>query len=132
MGSREVNGPRILRRITTGSVTLCQERHARSRGFLRLVFIPHLYYIVVTGGDYAEPAHRERFKAMEHAIDSRDRPHPSTSLVLTSSRAEWPAEAKAAIRDVNRSLDAWCRTHDWPTATNSWIAEEAIRRGWEE
>ena len=29
-----------------------------------------------------------------------------------------------------RELNSWSRDHDWPMSTNSWIAEEAVRRSW--
>ena len=55
-------------------------------------------------------------------------PHPLE--VLPENRTEWPDDANEAHRRLQRELDRWCREHDWPMVTNSWVAEEAIRQGW--
>ena len=49
---------------------------------------------------------------------------------LSSERAEWPDEAGREYGRLLRELNSWSRDHDWPMSSNSWIAEEAIRRSW--
>jgi hypothetical protein len=55
-------------------------------------------------------------------------PHPLE--VLPEDQAEWPDDAGNAQRRLQRELDQWCREHDCSMVTNSWVAEEAVRRGW--
>lgn len=49
---------------------------------------------------------------------------------LPEERTEWPNGADREYHRLMRELNAWSREHDWPMATNSWIAEEAVRRSW--
>ena len=49
---------------------------------------------------------------------------------LPADRAEWPEDAGRAYIELLRGLNSWCREHDCPMVTNSWIAEEAVRRSW--
>jgi hypothetical protein len=49
---------------------------------------------------------------------------------LVGHPADWPAGALAAYRSVLGELEGWCRAHDAPRLLNSWVAEEAVRRGW--
>ena len=49
---------------------------------------------------------------------------------LPDDRAEWPDAADREYHRLMRELNTWCRDHDWPMTTNSWIAEEAVRQGW--
>jgi hypothetical protein len=50
--------------------------------------------------------------------------------VLPVNRDEWPDEAGREYSRLLRELNSWSRDHDWPMSTNSWIAEEAVRRSW--
>jgi len=50
--------------------------------------------------------------------------------VLPQNRTEWPNEAGTEYSRLLRELNSWSREHDWPMSGNSWIAEEAVRRGW--
>ena len=50
--------------------------------------------------------------------------------VLPQNRAEWPDEAGKEYSRLLRELNSWSREHDWSMSSNSWIAEEAVRRGW--
>ena len=50
--------------------------------------------------------------------------------VLPENRAEWPDDAGREYSRLLRELNSWSRDHDWPMSTNSWVAEEAVRRGW--
>ena len=68
---------------------------------------------------------------MEHpalSADGHDMTPPPA--LLPGDRSDWPEPARAAFHDVLRQLDRWCRQHDWPTAGNAWVAEEAVRRSW--
>ncbi len=49
---------------------------------------------------------------------------------LSEQRNEWPDNATKEYLQLLRELDAWSREHDWPMSSNSWIAEEAVRRSW--
>ena len=49
---------------------------------------------------------------------------------LPEDRAEWPADAGREYGRLLRELNSWSRDHDCPMSTNSWVAEEAVRRGW--
>jgi len=49
---------------------------------------------------------------------------------LPEERAEWPNDAGRAYDFLLRDLNAWCREHHCSMVTNSWIAEEAVRRSW--
>ena len=62
-------------------------------------------------------------------------PHDPPQVVpamnqLPGDRRQWPREAGEAYEHLLRELDRWSRDNDWPHTTNSWIAEEAVRRGW--
>ncbi len=50
--------------------------------------------------------------------------------VLPIEREEWPDDADQAYNDLLRELNSWCREHGCSMVTNSWIAEEAVRRTW--
>jgi hypothetical protein len=56
--------------------------------------------------------------------------YPYPLEVLPEDRTEWPDGAGNAHRQLLRELDRWCREHDCSMVTNSWVAEEAVRRGW--
>lgn len=58
-------------------------------------------------------------------------PTTSQASMLAPDPTEWPDSARTAYRGVLADLDSWCRTHDSPRALNSWIAEEAVRQGWD-
>jgi len=49
---------------------------------------------------------------------------------LPEDRAEWPGDAGQEYGRLLRELNSWSRDYDWPMSTNSWIAEEAVRRSW--
>jgi hypothetical protein len=49
---------------------------------------------------------------------------------LPVEREKWPDDADRAYNDLLRELNNWCREHGCSMVTNSWIAEEAVRRGW--
>ncbi len=49
---------------------------------------------------------------------------------LPHDRSRWPDDARRAFRELLRDLERWCRHHDRPTATNEWVAEQAIRQCW--
>jgi hypothetical protein len=49
---------------------------------------------------------------------------------LPNERTEWPDDAGREYGRLLRELNSWSRDHDWPTSSNSWIAEEAVRRSW--
>ena len=50
--------------------------------------------------------------------------------ILPDEREEWPVAASTEYRRLLRELNSWSREHDWPNSSNTWIAEEAIRRSW--
>ena len=52
------------------------------------------------------------------------------ALALPEARAAWPPAAAQEYQQLLRELDTWSREHDWPMSSNSWIAEEAVRRSW--
>ena len=49
---------------------------------------------------------------------------------LPEERTEWPDNATSEYHRLLRELNSWSREHDWPMSSNSWIAEEAVRRIW--
>ena len=55
--------------------------------------------------------------------------YPTVEL-LPNERSEWPNDAGRESHRLLRELNSWSREHDWPMSGNSWIAEEAVRRGW--
>ena len=55
--------------------------------------------------------------------------YPTVEL-LPGERTEWPDDAGREYHRLLRELNSWSREHDWPMSGNSWIAEEAVRRGW--
>ena len=55
--------------------------------------------------------------------------YPTVEL-LPNERSEWPNDAGREYHRLLRELNSWSREHDWPMSGNSWIAEEAVRRGW--
>ncbi|MDX2438457.1 MAG: hypothetical protein QNL88_15600 [Acidobacteriota bacterium] len=66
---------------------------------------------------------------MEAIIEHQ--PLPSTIAVgaLPKDREQWPHTAGAAHDALLKDLNRWSRDNDWPSTLNSWVAEEAIRRG---
>ena len=50
--------------------------------------------------------------------------------MLPEDRTEWPHDASREYSRLLRELNSWSRHHDWPMSTNSWVAEEAVRRSW--
>ena len=48
---------------------------------------------------------------------------------LPEDQSQWPRAAEKARDLLFRELNRWSRDNDWPTTMNSWIAEEAVRRG---
>jgi len=53
-----------------------------------------------------------------------------TVETLPEARTDWPDDASREYSRLLRELNSWSRDHDWPMSGNSWIAEEAVRRGW--
>lgn len=49
---------------------------------------------------------------------------------LPVDRSEWPDDAGREYSRLLRELNSWSRERDWPMSGNSWIAEQAVRRGW--
>jgi hypothetical protein len=49
---------------------------------------------------------------------------------LPVEREEWPDDADRAYKDLLRELNNWCRERGCSMVTNSWVAEEAVRRSW--
>ena len=62
----------------------------------------------------------------EHHIPQ---PFPAVE-VLPRERTDWPDDAGREYGRLLRELNSWSRENDWPMSGNSWIAEEAVRRGW--
>ena len=57
--------------------------------------------------------------------------HMSPALgALPEDRTQWPRDAGHAYDHLLRELNRWSRENRWPHSNNSWIAEEAVRRGW--
>ena len=68
---------------------------------------------------------------MEQIVEDRQAVQATGNLDgLPNDRAKWPEEASTIYRQILGELDGWCRHHDWPKSTNSWVAEEAVRRSW--
>jgi hypothetical protein len=67
---------------------------------------------------------------METIAEQKIAPVLPAVEVLPSERAEWPNDAGREYSRLLRELNSWSRDHDWPMSSNSWIAEEAVRRGW--
>jgi hypothetical protein len=68
---------------------------------------------------------------MEHSVSEPNWIQiPPLQRELPADISDWPEKARAALRDVSRELDRWCRHNDWPMATNAGLAEEAIRQAW--
>lgn len=55
---------------------------------------------------------------------------PVGVTTLPEDRTQWPREADTARTSLVRELNRWSRDNDWPSTLNSWIAEEAVRRGY--
>jgi hypothetical protein len=55
---------------------------------------------------------------------------PAAADLLPNEREEWPDTASTEYRRLLRELNSWSREHGWPMSSNSWIAEEAVRRSW--
>lgn len=68
---------------------------------------------------------------MENALTEASLNHGTTCPTeLPIELHDWPEEARSAYREVQRELDRWCRTNDWPMISNALVAEEAVRRSW--
>ena len=67
---------------------------------------------------------------MEHISQHQMSQGPPALASLPESRNLWPRSAGIAYDDVLRQLNRWSRDNDWSQHNNSWIAEEAVRRGW--
>lgn len=50
---------------------------------------------------------------------------------LPADRSQWPVDAFDSYRQILRDLDRWSRENDFPVITNAWVAEEAVRQGWQ-
>ena len=49
---------------------------------------------------------------------------------LPDDRSQWPTDAFDSYRRILRDLNHWSRENDFPLATNTWVAEEAVRQSW--
>jgi hypothetical protein len=68
---------------------------------------------------------------MEHQLcTARTSGSPRPTALLPQDRTEWPEQARKAFHDVLHQLDLWSRQHDWPTSSNAWVAEQAVRQSW--
>jgi hypothetical protein len=67
---------------------------------------------------------------METIAEHNSAPFLPAVEVLPDDRAEWPDDAGREYRRLLRALNSWSRDHDGPMSSNSWIAEEAVRRSW--
>jgi hypothetical protein len=67
---------------------------------------------------------------MEAITEHRMTTPPAAANILPDEREEWPDTASREYRRILRELNSWSRAHDWPMSSNSWIAEEAVRRSW--
>ncbi len=68
---------------------------------------------------------------MDRHADVRTPPTAAPGgLELPRDRRDWPLEARAALRELLRELDLWCRRRDWPATNNDWVAETAVRQAW--
>jgi len=68
---------------------------------------------------------------MEHISEHRPhQAHPALSA-LPESRNRWPNDAERAYENLLGQLNRWSRDNDWSQICNTWIAEEAVRQGWE-
>ena len=67
---------------------------------------------------------------MEIRLERTNVQAPPTITALPGDRSAWPEDAGRAYTRLVRELDAWSREHGWTQASNTWIAEEAVRRGW--
>jgi len=66
---------------------------------------------------------------MEHLSEPRPLTAPVGIKTLPDDRKQWPSAADAARESLVIELNRWSRDNDWPSTLNSWIAEEAVRRG---
>lgn len=66
---------------------------------------------------------------MENFSEHRPASLPIGINTLPADRKLWPSDADAARESLIRELNRWSRDNDWPATLNSWVAEEAIRRG---
>jgi hypothetical protein len=57
-------------------------------------------------------------------------PRTGRAMELRSGSCSLPQEARAALRELQRQLDGWCRDRGWPTSLNGWVAEAAVRQVW--
>lgn len=55
---------------------------------------------------------------------------PPAMAALPADRSQWPEDAGRAFHRLQRELDLWSHDNGWTRSGNSWIAEEAVRRGW--
>jgi len=67
---------------------------------------------------------------METIAEHNATPFLPAVEALPENRAEWPDDAGREYGRLLRELNSWSRDHDSPMSTNSWVAEEAVRRGW--
>lgn len=69
---------------------------------------------------------------MEANLERATTPAQPTLSALPADRSQWPEDAGRAFNHLQRELDLWSIEHGWTRAGNAWIAEEAVRRGWDE
>lgn len=69
---------------------------------------------------------------MEANLERATRSAPPTLSALPADRSQWPEDAGRAFNHLQRELDLWSIEHGWTRTGNAWIAEEAVRRGWDE
>lgn len=67
---------------------------------------------------------------MEHISEHQYSQGPPALTQLNESRGRWPSDAERAYDLLLRELNQWSRDNDWSQINNTWIAEEAVRRGW--
>ena len=66
---------------------------------------------------------------METISEHRRLTVPIDMKTLPEDQKQWPSAADTARESLVRELNRWSRENDWPSTLNSWIAEEAVRRG---
>lgn len=68
---------------------------------------------------------------MEIVSEHRPPQVPPALSALPKGRDTWPRDAERAYENLLGQLNRWSRDNDWPQISNTWIAEEAVRQGWE-